>query len=103
MDNILLQTFLSMPSHFRLPNGLSDPNLVFLNMNIHASTICLHQAAIFKAETHGLPSSVCAESRVRCLTAASQIASIMRITSHLDPCIVCSSMSLADSMCFNLI
>jgi hypothetical protein len=40
---------------------------------------------------------------VRCLTAASQIASIMRITSHLDPCIVCSSMSLADSMCFNLI
>ncbi len=85
LDNILLQITLSLPSHFRLPGGLMNPNVVFLNMNIHTATICLHQAAIFKADKHRLPASVSAESKVRCVTAAAEIASIMRIIGHLDP------------------
>lgn len=88
LDNILLNTSLSMPTQFRLPNGLADANIIFLNMNIHTSTICLHQAAIFKADTNKLPPHVSAESRVRCITAASQIASIMRMISHQDPSVV---------------
>lgn len=86
MDNILLNTSLCLPSHLKLPNGLSNPNIVFTNMNIHTSTICLHQAAIFKADKHKLPSSVSAESKVRCITAANEIASIMRMISHMDLC-----------------
>ncbi|KAL7276349.1 hypothetical protein RUND412_000652 [Rhizina undulata] len=84
MDNILLNIALSLPSHFRLPGGINDQNVVFTNMNIHTSTICLHQAAIFKAEKNRMASTVSAESKIRCITAAAEIASIMRMVSHLD-------------------
>lgn len=46
-DNILLNVALSLPQSLRLPQGISDPNIIFANMSIHTSTICLHQAAIF--------------------------------------------------------
>ncbi|KAI5463029.1 fungal-specific transcription factor domain-containing protein [Mariannaea sp. PMI_226] len=84
MDNILLNTSLSLPAHLKLPQGLNNPNIVFTNMSIHTSTICLHQAAIFKAEKNKLPASVSAESKVRCITAANEIASMMRMISHMD-------------------
>lgn len=84
MDNILLNTSLSMPSHLKLPHGLSNPNIVFTNMNIHTSTICLHQAAIYKADKNHLPASISAESKVRCISAANEIASVMRMISHMD-------------------
>ncbi|KAH6895185.1 fungal-specific transcription factor domain-containing protein [Thelonectria olida] len=84
MDNILLNTSLCLPAHLKLPQGLSSPNIVFTNMSIHTSTICLHQAAIFKAEKNKLPASVSAESKVRCITAANEIASMMRMISHMD-------------------
>ncbi|KAH9908671.1 hypothetical protein F4778DRAFT_357656 [Xylariomycetidae sp. FL2044] len=84
MDNILLNTSLCLPSHLKLPSGLGNPNIVFTNMNIHTSTICLHQAAIFKADRNRLPPSVSAESKVRCITAANEIASTMRMVSHMD-------------------
>ncbi|KAI1660990.1 fungal-specific transcription factor domain-containing protein [Daldinia decipiens] len=86
MDNILLNTSLCLPTHLKLPTGLSNPNIVFTNMNIYTSTICLHQAAIFKADRNKLPPSVSSESKVRCITAANEIASIMRMVSHLDLC-----------------
>ncbi|KAM4059404.1 fungal specific transcription factor [Hirsutella rhossiliensis] len=84
MDGILLNTSLCLPSHLKLPTGLSNPNVVFTNMSIHTSTICLHQAAIFKAEKNKLGTSVSSESKVRCITAANEIASIMRTISHMD-------------------
>ncbi|KAK4507248.1 hypothetical protein PRZ48_000983 [Zasmidium cellare] len=84
MDNILLNTALSLPDPLRLPSGLNSPNIVFMNMNIHTSTICLHQAAIFKADKNRMPARISAESKVRCITAAAEIASIMRQISHLD-------------------
>jgi hypothetical protein len=84
MDNILNNTALSLPSHLKLPAGITDPNIVFSNMNIHTSTICLHQAAIFKAEKNHLPANVSAESQTRCITAALEIANIMRMICHMD-------------------
>lgn len=84
MDNILLNTSLALPDALRLPTGLNDPNIVFMNMNIHTSTICLHQAAIFKADKNRMPAAISAESKVRCITAAAEIASVMRQISHLD-------------------
>ncbi|KAL9064050.1 MAG: hypothetical protein Q9157_007975 [Trypethelium eluteriae] len=84
MEQILLNTSLAMPDHLRLPAGIGDPNIIFLNMNIHTSAICLHQAAIFKADRNKLPTNVSAESKVRCITAAAEIASIMRMISHMD-------------------
>lgn len=84
MDNILLGTALGLPDSLRLPSGNNNPNIVFTNMSIHTSTICLHQAAIFKADRNRMPARISAESKVRCITAAAEIASIMRTISHID-------------------
>lgn len=84
MDNTLLNTSLSLPDALRLPAAVGDPNVIFLNMSIHTSTICLHQAAIYKVDKNGLPSRMSSESKVRCLTAAGEIANIMRQASHMD-------------------
>ncbi|CAO2650444.1 Nn.00g017360.m01.CDS01 [Neocucurbitaria sp. VM-36] len=84
IEQILLQTSLGLPDHLRLPSGLTDPNVVFANMCIHTSAICLHQAAIFKADKYRLPTSISNESKIRCVTAAAEIASIMRMISHMD-------------------
>ncbi|KAJ5454336.1 uncharacterized protein N7458_005292 [Penicillium daleae] len=83
-DNILLHIALSLPEHLRLPSGMDDVNVIFANMNIHTSTICLHQAAIFKAEKNKMPSQIVTESKRRCLVAANQISSIMKMISHID-------------------
>jgi hypothetical protein len=48
LDSILLNTSLSLPDDLRLPSGLNNPNVVFLNMNLHTSTICLHQVRLLK-------------------------------------------------------
>ncbi|KAK1019046.1 hypothetical protein LTR54_000859 [Friedmanniomyces endolithicus] len=84
MDSILLNTALALPDALRLPSGLNDANIIWMNMNIHTSTICLHQAAIFKADRNRMPSRISAESKIRCITAAAEIASTMRQICHLD-------------------
>lgn len=89
LDNVILNTSLSLPGHLRLPQGIGDPKIVFTNMNIHTSTICLHQAAIFKADQHKLPAQISSESKRRCLVAADQIANLMRMVSHQDLTMVC--------------
>ncbi|KAL4933914.1 putative C6 transcription factor Prf [Aspergillus undulatus] len=83
-DNILLHFALSMPSHLRLPAGMSDANVLFCNLAVHTSTICLHQAAIFKAEKNGMPEQIILESKRRCIVAADQISSIMKMVSSMD-------------------
>lgn len=89
LENILLNTSLGLPDNLRLPSGLQDPNVIFANMSIHTSAICLHQAAIFKADKYHLPVNVSNESKIRCVTAAAEIASIMRMISHMDLSAVC--------------
>ncbi|OIW34970.1 hypothetical protein CONLIGDRAFT_675914 [Coniochaeta ligniaria NRRL 30616] len=84
LDNILLNTSLCLPPQLKLPAGMQSSNVIFTNMCIHTSTICLHQAAIFKADKMRMPGTVSGESKIRCITAANEIASIMRMVSHLD-------------------
>lgn len=88
MDNTILNISLSLPPHLRLTSGVGEPNVVFLNMGIHTAAISLHQAAIFKAENSGLSSNLVEQSQLRCLIAAGEIATIMRLVSHLDPAAV---------------
>ncbi|THC98944.1 hypothetical protein EYZ11_001581 [Aspergillus tanneri] len=83
-DNILLHFALTMPNHLRLPAGVRDPNVIFCNMAIHTSTICLHQAAIFKAEKNKISEQITTESKRRCIVAADQITNIMKMISHID-------------------
>jgi len=73
-----------LPDHLRLPFGLRDMNVVFLHMNIHAATICLHQAAILTAKNHGIDTSFIKRCRARSLMAAEEITTIMRLITHLN-------------------
>lgn len=90
LEEILTNITLTLPDYLRLPGGLPDPNVIFMNMAIHTSVICLHQAAIFKAERNRLPPNVSSESRVRCVSAATETARIMKMITHLDLATVCS-------------
>ena len=84
LDNVLLQRSLALPPHLRLPFAVRDGNAIFINMAIHTSTICLHQAAIFKAEKHGLPQSLIEQSQTRCTLAAIEITNTLKLISHID-------------------
>jgi hypothetical protein len=84
MDDILLNISLHMPSHLRLPAGISSPDKIFLHMTLQVATMFLHQTAIFKAEKHNLSVSIIAQSRMRCLAAATEICSIMKMIAHMD-------------------
>lgn len=88
LDSILVNIIMTLPQHQRIPFGLPEPNVVFLNMCIHTSVICLHQAAIFKADKFRMAPHVSSESRMRCLTAAGEIANNMRAITHLDLAVV---------------
>jgi hypothetical protein len=84
MDNILANIKMFLPDHLRLPAGIRDPNIIFVNLNIHTSTICLHQAAILKAEKYQLGSDIIKKSTERCYLAAGEIIGIVKMTSHMD-------------------
>ncbi|KAL1634689.1 hypothetical protein SLS56_002091 [Neofusicoccum ribis] len=84
LDNLLLSMALSLPEDMRLPRGINQPNTVFMNMKIHTSIICLHQAAIFKADKNRMSAYISQESKIRCITAATEIAGIMRLIAHID-------------------
>ena len=84
LDSMLSNTMIYLPDHLRAPNGSKDPNIAFLNMNIQASVICLHQAAILKAEKHNLDFKLIKASVDRCYTAAEEIVNVMRLTSHIS-------------------
>jgi Fungal specific transcription factor domain len=84
LESTLSNISIALPDHLRLPGGLPDPNVIFMNMLLQTSVICLHQAAIFKAERNRLPQTIIDESRARCVTGAAEITRIMRMTSHID-------------------
>lgn len=88
MDNVLSNTFMFLPDHLRLPEHARNMNVSFLHMNIHASSICLHQAAILTAQKHGLDNIVVEQSRARCLLGAEEITNVMRLICHMDKTMV---------------
>ena len=83
MDNILLNTMQYLPGRLQLRSGIYNPQIVQLHMNIHASTICLHQAAVFKAGNSQQFKDIRSESRARCLAATESIMSIMRLVNAM--------------------
>ncbi|KAK3682728.1 hypothetical protein B0T22DRAFT_292976 [Podospora appendiculata] len=81
IDNILSNAFMFLPERFRLPSNLKDPIAVHTNLNLHASVICLHNAACDKADKFNLPSHIKQASKTRSLAAAHEIVRIMKSTS----------------------
>jgi hypothetical protein len=90
MDNALSNTFMCLPDHLRLPQNIRDLNVVFLHMNVHAASICLHQAAIVTAKKYKIDLNFIEQSRNRNLMSAEEITGIMRLISHMDAAVVSS-------------
>lgn len=82
LDNLLSSAFMFLPERFRLPNSLRDPVAVHTNLNLHASIICLHNSAYEMAKEHDLPDHVKLTSKTRVLTAAQEIVTVVKMTSH---------------------
>jgi hypothetical protein len=53
-------------------------------MSLQAAVICLHQTAIFKGDKLLNPGEIVAESKARCLAAATEISLIMKRIAHMD-------------------
>lgn len=84
LDSTLSNAFMFLPERFRLPKNVRNPIAVHTNLNLHASIICLHNAACEKADKHALPPSLKKASLDRLITAAQEIVNIMKLTAHLN-------------------
>lgn len=79
LDNMLSNTFMFLPERFRLPKNVLDPIAARTTLNLHGSTICLHNAAWSVAERYNLPDSLKAISKARSLAAAQEIVGITKM------------------------
>ncbi|KAK1674563.1 hypothetical protein BDP55DRAFT_612092, partial [Colletotrichum godetiae] len=84
IDNMLSSAFMFLPERFRLPQSMRDPTSVHTNLNLHASVICLHHAAIDRIERNKLPEQLKAASELRLRTAAEEVVNIIKLTSHMN-------------------
>lgn len=82
LDNQLSSVFMFLPKKFQLPAHLQDPGAVHLNLNLHASVICLHHAALELAEKHNHPQSIIDASKTRLKTSAEEVVNIVKMTAH---------------------
>jgi hypothetical protein len=80
---MLSSAFMFLPEPFRLPDSYRDPTAVHINLNFHASVICLHHAAIEKIDEYNFPLDVKTASQNRLFTAAQEIVNIVKLTSHV--------------------
>lgn len=85
LDNLLSSAFMHLPEIYRLPRNLHNPAAVHTNLNLHASIICLHHAALERIEIHKLPDNLRQMSVTRMKMAASEIVHIIKLTSHQHP------------------
>jgi hypothetical protein len=78
-----------LPEKFRLPENVRDVSALHLNLNLHAAIICLHHAAVEKADKYNLPDHVKQGSVTRLRAAAEEIVNIMRLTANGTLFFVC--------------
>ncbi|KPM36310.1 hypothetical protein AK830_g10244 [Neonectria ditissima] len=82
LDNTLSSVFMFLPEKLRLPQNIRDPSATHTNLNLHASIICLHHAAVEKVDLYKLPESLKQTSIVRLKAAAGEIVNIIKLFSH---------------------
>lgn len=83
LDTKMSSAFVFLPERYRLPGNFRDPVAVHTNLNLHAATVCLHNAAVERAEIHNMPASVIKDSQDRMLAAAQAIVNIVQETTHM--------------------
>ena len=81
LDNEVSSAFMFLPDRLRLPEHVREPAALHVNLNLHASIICLHHSAIEKAEKYGHQESVKRNSVRRLRASAEEIVNIVKLTS----------------------
>ena len=89
IDTTISATLANLPEHLKLPQALRDQNAVLFHMCLHSAAICLHQASVVAALEYRLEASHKTQSLDRCITAADEITTIMKMISHFDASHVC--------------
>lgn len=84
IDKTVADYSTNLLGHLTSQARLDDPLALCLNMNLCAVNICLHQAAIEKAQKGKLPLSLIAESENRCTAAAMEIVGDVRLSQRMD-------------------
>lgn len=84
IDNTLSRAFMFLPESFKLPENYRESTAVNTNLNLHASIICLHHAALERIETQNLPDTIKRISQDRLVAAAQEIVNTLKLTSHLN-------------------
>ena len=99
IDSTLTRYSTDLLGHLNTQARLDDPLALSLNMNLAAVNICLHEAAIAKAQRGKLPATLIMESQNRCMATAMEVAEDVRLSQQLDPSKVRShSTSLSESV-----
>lgn len=83
-DDTPIRILLRLPRHLRLSSSMNDTNVVFANLCVHASTIWYHQQAILSNKMCRVLDWYMMGNHHRCLSAASQIASLIRMIGDFD-------------------
>ncbi|KAK3954153.1 hypothetical protein QBC32DRAFT_97490 [Pseudoneurospora amorphoporcata] len=79
IDNNLGNAFMFLPEKFRLPTHITDTVALQVNLNLHASVVCLHSAACDAVKKYGLDKRLGERSKVRRLNSAREVVKIMRL------------------------
>lgn len=101
LDNKLSSIFMFLPDKFRLPQNQRDPSAVHTNLNLHASVICLHHAAVEMVSKYNHPASLLETSRSRLRTSAEEIVAILKLTVHQTGIFVSFHSSIGDTFDFD--
>ena len=85
IDKTVTDYSANLLGHLTSQARLHDPLALCLKMNLCAVNICLHEAAIDKAQKGKLPATLVTESENRCTAAAMEIVGDVRLSQQLDP------------------
>lgn len=73
LDNGLATAFVTLPEGLRCPANIQNHQAVFINLQLHTATICLHRSGAARAKKHGLSSTLLEGTQSRLLPAAREI------------------------------
>lgn len=97
LDNKLSSTFMFLPAKMRLPQNIKDQRAAALNLNLHASVISLHHAALEKIDKHGIDYSLKKNCLQRLKASADEVANIAKLTCH-EPSVFVGFIPLSPSL-----
>jgi len=79
LDSLFSKWLMILPSSLRFKRENEDCNTFFANLNFQALIVCLHQAAIVKAELFKLDAGISRHSQQRSDAASEEIVRLMRL------------------------